>query len=143
MAAMRQLGAATSEHPTDAKDWLNTPTSLKSVKTTLGAKPGRCGKYQRTVVEAFCNSQSMIGQAGAQFGHNVRRFTQADDLMSATGKAQAHQEIAGAHRPILMACLPCTAWCRWSPFNLAKGNQSTIDKIMLSRDVPGAATDFR
>ena len=111
MAAMRQLGSAMREHPTDAKIWpAATPTYLKSVKTKLGARLQRCGKYQRTVVEAFCNSQSMIGQVGAQFGHNVRRFTQADDLMSAVGKAGAHQEIAGAHRPIVMASLPCAAW---------------------------------
>ena len=34
-----------------------------------------------------------------------------------------------------MASLPCTAWCRWAPYNLAHGSLATVEKIKLSRDV--------
>ena len=44
------------------------------------------GRRARVVIEAFCNQQSMIGFVGDRFGHKVKRFTEADDLMSRRGK---------------------------------------------------------
>ena len=81
---------------------------------------------QRWVLEAFCSPTSTIGEDGKAFGHNVLRLTKDVNLLTEEGQRLADSVINIADHPVLWGALPCTAWCRWAPLNMSRGNPRTV-----------------
>ena len=109
----------------------------KASREPSAAMLDRCELHRETnrprFVEACCGPQSVLSQPQNMAKDFIcTRITEADDFTTREGQQIALDRLRGPG-DVLWYSAPCTGGCSFQRINLARGNDSTIEKITAHR----------